>query len=130
MDGLANSWAQVAWAHSWQVTLLIALVGLVLRLVGQNRPHLACALWLVVLLKCITPPILSSPSGIFCWLQPEELRVASSDVSAPHRQLAAADGDDVVVHMARPLPNPLPGAAKLSDAPRPASHSPPQQLPT
>jgi beta-lactamase regulating signal transducer with metallopeptidase domain len=72
MDELVSSWSRIAWAQLWQVTLLIAGVWLVLRFVGRNRPHLACALWLVVLLKCLTPPLVSSPSGIFCWLQREE----------------------------------------------------------
>jgi beta-lactamase regulating signal transducer with metallopeptidase domain len=60
-------WA--AWAQLWQVTLLIAAVALLTRLFARNRPHLAHALWLVVLLKCVTPPLWSSPSGVFCWIQ-------------------------------------------------------------
>ena len=39
------------------------------RWLSRKRPHLAHALWLVVLVKCVTPPIWSSPSGMFCWLQ-------------------------------------------------------------
>ncbi|QDT50515.1 Methicillin resistance mecR1 protein [Symmachiella dynata] len=57
-------------AHTWQVTLLIAVVLVVIRYYARNRPHLAHVLWVVVLLKCITPPLWSSPGGIFCWLQP------------------------------------------------------------
>lgn len=57
-------------AQAWQVTLLIVAVAAINRWVGKSRPHLAHALWLVVLVKCVTPPIWSSPSGLFCWLQP------------------------------------------------------------
>lgn len=57
-------------AQLWQVTLLILLVWLLTRWLARNRPHLAHALWLVVLVKCVTPPLWSSPSGLFCWLQP------------------------------------------------------------
>ncbi len=64
-----NELARAAWAQLWQVTLLIAAVALLARLFARNRPHLAHVLWLVVLLKCVTPPFWSSPSGIFCWMQ-------------------------------------------------------------
>ncbi len=58
-----------AWTQVWQLTLLIAVVALLARVFARNRPHLAHVLWLVVLLKCVTPPLLSSPSGLFCWMQ-------------------------------------------------------------
>jgi beta-lactamase regulating signal transducer with metallopeptidase domain len=64
-----DEWARGAWAQLWQVTLLIAAVALLARLFARNRPHLAHALWLVVLVKCVTPPLWCSPSGIFCWMQ-------------------------------------------------------------
>lgn len=62
--------ARMAWTQVWQVALLAAAVWLATRLVARNRPHLAHGLWLVVLFKCVTPPFWSSPSGLFCWLQP------------------------------------------------------------
>lgn len=63
-------WMPVLVAQAWQVTLLIVAVAAINRCVGNNRSHLAHALWLVVLVKCVTPPVWSSPSGLFCWLQP------------------------------------------------------------
>src|SRR5262245_18837080 len=69
MDELLAAVTRGAWAQCWQVTALIAVVGVLLRIVGRNRPHLASVLWLVVLVKCITPPIVSCPWGVFCWLQ-------------------------------------------------------------
>ena len=68
--------ARAAWTQAWQVTVLIVVVALSTRLLARNRPHLAHALWLVVLLKCVTPPVWSSASGAFCWVQS-----ASSDKS-------------------------------------------------
>ena len=41
----------------------------VARLAAASRPQLAFVLWLVVFVKCVTPPLWSSPSGAFCWLQ-------------------------------------------------------------
>ncbi len=62
----------VAWAQLWQVTLLIVVTAILARVLARNRPYLAYALWLVVLVKCVTPPLLTSASGVFCWLQPAE----------------------------------------------------------
>jgi len=49
----------------WQVTLLATVVWFLCRTVGRNRPHVAHALWALVLLKCVTPPVFTSPLGIF-----------------------------------------------------------------
>ncbi len=56
-------------SQAWQVTALIVVVLVLVRLFARNRPHLAYVLWLVVLAKCVTPPLWSSPSGIFSWVQ-------------------------------------------------------------
>jgi beta-lactamase regulating signal transducer with metallopeptidase domain len=71
-----NDWLAMAWTQTWQVTVLIVVVAIFARIAAANRPQLAFALWLVVLLKCVTPPLWSSPSGAFCWLQP--LRVGNT----------------------------------------------------
>lgn len=49
------------------------------------------ALWLVVLAKCVTPPLWSSPSGVFCWLQPPRLSV---DTSMPPISLTKGFADE------------------------------------
>ena len=61
----------------WQVTLLIGVVWIVSRLFASNRPHLAHALWMLVLLKCLTPPVWSSPTSGFSWLS--AVRTESAD---------------------------------------------------
>src|SRR5579871_6645167 len=73
-------WSSLAWTQLWQVTALIALVGLVQGTLCRRRPHLAYALWMVVMLKCLTPPIISSPTGVFGWL---ERAVAVRTVTTP-----------------------------------------------
>ncbi|MBS0264644.1 MAG: M56 family metallopeptidase, partial [Planctomycetes bacterium] len=95
---------ELAWRHTWQVTLLAAVMSAAVGLWGRNRPHLAHALWLAVLLKCITPPIWASALGVFCWIQPEErleLDLAAAPMVHVHElplSLAAAgDGDSVTV---------------------------------
>jgi uncharacterized protein (TIGR03067 family) len=62
--------ARLAWLQFGQVTLSIGVIALAVRLVGRKRPHLCYALWMIVIVKCLTPPVLSSPTGIFCWAQP------------------------------------------------------------
>ena len=81
MGQLANEWMRMAVTHAWQVTALIVLTAIVVRLFARNRPHLAFVLWLLVLVKCVTPPVWSSPSGVFSWLQPS--RTAALPESPP-----------------------------------------------
>lgn len=52
-----------------QVSCVALLAMLVTRWTRGSRPHLVHAVWLIVFLKCITPPILSSPTSPFSWLQ-------------------------------------------------------------
>ena len=70
MEQVANEWMRLAITQAWQLTALIVLTAIVVRLFAHNRPHLAFVLWLLVLVKCVTPPVWSSPSGVFSWLQP------------------------------------------------------------
>lgn len=77
---MGNEMARMLWAQCWQVTLLILIVGLLSRWLCRNRPHVTHALWVVVLLKALTPPIWSSPSGLFSWLQTPQ---ASEEIVEP-----------------------------------------------
>lgn len=69
MAGINPEWIFLVWQQLWQCTLLVLVVWLVCRLVRIRRAHLTYLLWLVVLLKFVTPPLWSSSSGLFCWLQ-------------------------------------------------------------
>jgi len=44
-----------------QVSCVAVLAVFVTTLTKGTRPHLVHAIWLIVLLKCVTPPIVSSP---------------------------------------------------------------------
>ena len=63
VDGLAH----LAWIQLWQVAVVALLVGAVARLCCRNRPRLAYALWMLVVVKSIVPPVWSSPVGLFSW---------------------------------------------------------------
>ncbi len=63
LDGLTN----VLWTQLWQLTLLIPLaIGLV-RFACRGRSHLGYVILLAVLVKCLVPPLWSSPTGVFSW---------------------------------------------------------------
>ena len=78
----------LAWPQLWQVTALLAIVAVATRLVCRRRPHLAYVLWMLVILKCLTPPLWSSPTGLFSWAQlrrtapTAEIRLTSVDAAA------------------------------------------------
>ena len=103
MDLTNSDWAQIAWAQAWQVTAVALAVALLVRLAARNRPHLAHVLWLVVLAKCLTPPVWSSPTSMFSWLQAFSARqeVAASDRQQPQpaelQEIAASPADVSIV---------------------------------
>lgn len=72
--------AWMAFSQAWQVTVLATAVLVITRLCARNRPHLAYVLWLVVLIKCVTPPLWSSPSGAFTWLQTAMVRKEAAEI--------------------------------------------------
>lgn len=52
----------------WQVTILAVVVGWLTKTVLRNHPEWSYQLWVVVMIKCVTPPIWSSHCGVFSWL--------------------------------------------------------------
>ena len=59
--------AAIVWAQVWQVTLVALVLGLAARFGCRRRPHLAYLLWMLVVLKALTPPLVASPTGLFSW---------------------------------------------------------------
>ena len=57
----------VVWAQMWQVTVVAFAIGTLVRLCCRGRARLAYALWMLVVIKAIVPPFLSSPTGVFSW---------------------------------------------------------------
>lgn len=55
--------------QTWQITALALVVAVVVKLGAKNRPHLAHALWVLVLIKCVTPPLWGHSLGVFSQLQ-------------------------------------------------------------
>ena len=67
---MSNELFSMLITQTWQVAILAVVVWLFVKLFAADRPHLAHALWLVVLIKCLTPPVFSSPASAFSRLGP------------------------------------------------------------
>ena len=63
LDGLAC----LACVQLWQVTAVVLVIWALVRLCCRNRPRMAYALWMLVVVKSIVPPVWSSPTGLFSW---------------------------------------------------------------
>ncbi len=61
-------------AQIFQVTVVAAAAWILWKLFATNRPHLSHAIWLLVVLKCLTPPIFFSPTSPFCWSNPTAMK--------------------------------------------------------
>lgn len=67
MSSTLNTFLSLLQVQVLQVTVLILIVGLVSLLLRNRRPHLVFALWAVVFVKCLTPPVMVTPLGLFAW---------------------------------------------------------------
>ncbi|QDT45412.1 Regulatory protein BlaR1 [Gimesia alba] len=69
----------LVWQQVWQCSLLVLVVFLVCKLIRFHRAHLTFLLWFLVLIKFMTPPLWSSSSGLFCWVQESLQQTATAD---------------------------------------------------
>jgi beta-lactamase regulating signal transducer with metallopeptidase domain len=70
----------LAWTQFWQIAVLTIVVAVVVQIVGRRRSHLSHLLWMLVIVKALTPPLWSSPTGAFCW--------ATATTTSPRVELA------------------------------------------
>ncbi len=61
MDAYVNSVAIYLFAQSWQIALLAGIVGLISLTLRNRSAHIRYLLWLIVLAKCLVPPVYSVP---------------------------------------------------------------------
>lgn len=92
----------LVWQQVWQCSLLVLAVYLVCKLFRFRRAHLTFLLWFLVLIKFMTPPLWSSSSGLFCWVQESLQQTVSADApQAEERGLTLTEsirqslGDDL-----------------------------------
>jgi beta-lactamase regulating signal transducer with metallopeptidase domain len=134
----------------WQIAALAIVVAVIVRLAARNRPHLAHALWILVLVKCVTPPFWGHSLGVFSQLrlqlsrdeataiiiEPETNRapvdVPAISLSAPHVDASSAGGqslefpahDELVAELETESPAEI-GSTEYSDYAMEYDESPP-----
>jgi beta-lactamase regulating signal transducer with metallopeptidase domain len=81
-------WLRLIGSQLWQVTLLIPVLIVVIRATCRKRSHLAYGLLLVALVKCITPPVFTSPVGVFGWMEGRQRTLRQRPAALPQRESA------------------------------------------
>lgn len=87
--------------QTWQVAVVGLVVWLIARQFTADRPHFAHALWMLVLIKAITPPIWSCPSSPFSWLAMER---PTAYASAPHDPTLSRPTEQLTQQEAKSFP--------------------------
>ena len=83
MLDFSDSMLSIVSIQIWQIGVLGLLVGFVNRFFARRSPHLAYALWLVVLAKCFVPPIGNSPVNLLGLVTPADAWKSWSNTTAP-----------------------------------------------
>ncbi len=86
MLGETGSLSALVWIHVWQIAIVGVLIGGINCFVGRRWPHLAYALWLVLLAKCFVPPVGSWPVVLIARWTPD----AIWEVTATDRDSSSA----------------------------------------
>jgi outer membrane protein assembly factor BamB/beta-lactamase regulating signal transducer with metallopeptidase domain len=94
MTGDLDRLAELAWDQLWQVSAVALVVAVLVHLFGGRRPHLAYLLWLLVIAKCLTPPLWSSPTGVFSWarLETRQATATLEEATPAHSALVTSEG--------------------------------------
>jgi beta-lactamase regulating signal transducer with metallopeptidase domain/Leucine-rich repeat (LRR) protein len=64
MSAYANTVVGHLLAQSWQIALLAGIVGLISLALRNRSAHLRYLLWLIVLAKCLAPPVVTVPLAV------------------------------------------------------------------
>lgn len=135
---LDPDWGRLIATQLWQVTLLIPAAILLLRWLLPTRSHLAYGVLLIVLLKCVTPPVFTSNIGLLPWAQSQAEQFApvvrSESIADEPRSVPADHKTDVtdrsgggpdspVAHAGTGV-EPLAGEAPTSQQAEPSNSSP------
>jgi beta-lactamase regulating signal transducer with metallopeptidase domain len=97
----SGDWSALVWTHIWQIGLLVCFVGLINLFLARRWPHLAYALWLVVLLKCFVPPVGHWPLNLLGRLTPNEASAPSTSFTSDTYSSATTDARHVAVTASR-----------------------------
>jgi beta-lactamase regulating signal transducer with metallopeptidase domain len=76
-----SEWLTLVWTHLWQIGVLGCFVGLINLFLARRWPHLAYALWIVVLVKCFVPPVGNWPVNVLGRFTPTQANWLRDDTS-------------------------------------------------
>ena len=69
--------------HLVQVTIVALLVWPLARFAAKKNAHVAHLLWALVLIKCVTPPLIAAPTSPFCWIGQSGGSAAAIEMQVP-----------------------------------------------
>jgi prepilin-type processing-associated H-X9-DG protein len=81
-------------AQSWQIALLVVVIAVLSRLLRSRSAHVRYLLWLIVLAKCLIPPLYTIPLAVLPEQEPVESLPASP---MPEQTFTAKFVDRVIV---------------------------------
>ncbi len=120
----------LGWTHIWQVTIVASLVAVAVRLGCRHRPHLAYLLWMLVVVKCLTPPIVTSPTGVFSWAQAEFIHRSTVSEAVTEGTVVLADTSPILdSDVGEPLESTPTRTKRKTSAPKTATPLPATSAP-
>lgn len=94
---MRNDLLQLILIQTWQIAVSAIGVAIAIRLFAKSRPHLAHALWMLVLVKCVTPPVWGHSFGLFSqlqvWYEPVTAVYGIASVKTPDTNQIAVEGN-------------------------------------
>jgi beta-lactamase regulating signal transducer with metallopeptidase domain len=100
LSALAGAWWDWVISASWQIALLVCVVGVLTYLLRDASPRLRYGLWLLVLVKALLPPTLTAFWGVGAWgVAPVasfdwRVVVANAEAGANESEAAPATNDN------------------------------------
>ena len=73
MEYYLNQIISYLWAHSWEIAVLTVLIALASLALKSRSAHVRYLLWLIVLAKCLVPPMLTIPVAVLPQEKPKIL---------------------------------------------------------
>jgi beta-lactamase regulating signal transducer with metallopeptidase domain len=86
------------WTQSWQITVLILVIAAAALALKSKSAHVRYLLWLIVLAKCLVPPLLTIPLAVLPQAKPA-MALETMDTSA---------GESSALLSAKPATGPVP----------------------
>jgi len=122
MDSLLRHVQRVLVVQSWQIALLTLVIAFAAYLLRHRSAHVRYLLWLVVLAKCVVPPVYTVPLRVLPHERPRHASMATSPLKLKADASKSVQGDTAVLDSAVALPM-EPKAIR----PIPTSSMPPSQ---